>query len=203
MSVLQTSHTTATLLEASKLDAALDPGIQALWPGARLAGPAFPVQGVGGDNLALHNAVLAAPPGSILVVDVGGKDFGHWGEILAVAAMAREISGLVIDGAVRDSVEQEALGFPVFSRGTAIRGTAKAFPGWIGRPVRVGGVLVRPGDLVVGDADGVVSLPHAQTADILERAGERVRHEESIIAALRNGASTIDLYGLDPAGRQS
>ncbi|MCH6468603.1 RraA family protein [Sinomonas terrae] len=203
MSALATAHTSATLLEASKLNVALDPGIRALWRGARLAGPAFPVQGVGGDNLALHNAVLAAPPGSILVADVGGQDFGHWGEILAVAAMSRGIGGLVIDGAVRDSVEQEALGFPVFSRGTAIRGTAKSFPGWIGRPVRVGGVLIRPGDLVVGDADGVLSLPSAQAAEILERADERVRQEESIIAALRNGATTIDLYGLDPTGRQS
>lgn len=114
--------------------------------------------------------------------------------------MSRGIRGLVIDGAVRDSVEQENLGFPVFSRGLAIRGTGKSYPGVLGRPVRVGGVKVRTGDLVVGDADGVVSLPAEQVPEILERADARIRKEEQVISALRQGATTIDLYQFDPTG---
>lgn len=200
MSTLVTKHTSATLLEASGLDVALDPAITPVWHGARVAGPAFPVQGLGGDNLALHNAVRDCPAGHVLVVDVGGRPFGHWGEVLAVAAIARGIAGLIIDGGVRDSVEQEELGFPVFSRGLAIRGTGKAFPGILGRPTRVGGVRVNTADLVVGDADGVVCLPSRHAQDILVRADERIRKEHQIISALREGATTIDLYGLDPTG---
>jgi 4-hydroxy-4-methyl-2-oxoglutarate aldolase len=200
VSVLATEHTSATLLEASGLDVALDPAITPIWHGARVAGPAFPVQGLGGDNLALHNAVRDCPAGHVLVVDVGGRPFGHWGEVLAVAAIARGITGLVIDGGVRDSVEQEELGFPVFSRGLAIRGTGKAFPGILGRPTSVGGVRVNTGDLVVGDADGIVCLPSSQVQGILARADERTRKEQQITSALRAGATTIDLYGLDPTG---
>jgi 4-hydroxy-4-methyl-2-oxoglutarate aldolase len=200
MSMLATEHTSATLLESSGLDVALDPAIAPIWHGARIAGPAFPVQGLGGDNLALHNAVRDCPAGHVLVVDVGGRPFGHWGEVLAVAAIARGVTGLVIDGGVRDSVEQEELGFPVFSRGLAIRGTGKAFPGILGRPTWVGGVRVNAGDLVVGDADGVVCLPSGQVQGVLTRADERTRKEQQIISALREGATTIDLYGLDPTG---
>ena len=197
---LATEHTSATLLEASGLDVALDPGITPVWRGARVAGPAFPVQGLGGDNLALHNAVRECPTRHVLVVDAGGRPFGHWGEVLAVAAIARGILGLVIDGAVRDSVEQEALGFPVFSRGLAIRGTGKAFPGFLGRPTWVGGIKVSAGDLVVADADGVVCLPSGEVPGALTRADERTHKEQHIFQALRAGATTIDLYGLDPAG---
>lgn len=197
---LATEHTSATLLEASGQAIDLDPAITPIWHGARVAGPAFPVQGLGGDNLALHNAVRACPAGHVLVVDVGGRPFGHWGEVLAVAAIAHGIAGLVIDGGVRDSVEQEGLGFPVFSRGLAIRGTGKAFPGILGQPTWVGGVQVNPGDLVVGDADGVVCLPSNHIPRILNRADERTRKEQQIFDALRAGANTIDLYGLDPTG---
>lgn len=200
MSDLVTTHTSATLLEASQLDVALDPAISPVWRRARLAGPAFTVQGVGGDNLALHNAVRKCPSGHVLVVDAGGQAFGHWGEILAVAAMSRGIRGLVIDGAVRDSAEQESLSFPVFSRGLAIRGTGKSYPGVLGRPVRVGGIKVHTGDLVVGDADGVVCLPAEHVPVILERADARVRKEEQVMTALRQGATTIDLYHFDPTG---
>jgi len=202
ISNLVTDHTSATLLEASGLDIALDPAITPIWRGARIAGPAFPVQGLGGDNLALHNAVRECPPGHVLVVDAGGGPFGHWGEVLAVAAIARGITGLVIDGGVRDSIEQEDLGFPVFSRGLAIRGTGKAFPGVLGQPTWVGGVKVHTGDLVVGDADGIVSLPSSQIQQIIRSADERTRKEELIFDALRHGATTIDLYGLDPTGRR-
>ena len=178
---------------------ALDPNIGAAWPGARVAGPAFTVQGAGGDNLALHHAVLAAPAGHVLVVDAGGAPFGHWGEVLTVAAQQRDIAGLIIDGAVRDVNELATLGFPVFSRHTSIRGTRKLFRGALGINIKVGGVTVNTGDLIVGDADGVIAIPRARTAAVLNEADRRVTDESRILEALRSGATTLELYGLGDA----
>lgn len=194
-------HASATLSEAATTGIALSPELQSLWAGARLCGRAFTVQGAGGDNLALHHAVLQAPPGSVLVADLGGARFGHWGEVLAVAAQHRGLAGLLIDGGVRDAAEIEALGFPVFSRNNSILGTRKDFRGVFGRPVTVGGITVRSGDLVVGDVDGVVVLPAADAEQILDRADARVAHENELMAQLRKGRNTLDLYDFDSAGR--
>ncbi|MFI0446325.1 RraA family protein [Actinomadura sp. 6N118] len=199
---LARGHSSATLSEASGLDVALSPEIRLLWTGAWLCGPAFTVQGAGGDNLALHHAVLQAPPGSVLVADVGGARFGHWGEILTVAAQHRRIAGLLIDGGVRDAAETAALGFPVFSRNNAILGTRKDFRGVLGCPVKVGGITVHPGDLIVGDVDGVVALPASDIDRILDRADARVTHENELMKRLREGHSTLDLYNnFETAGR--
>ncbi|WP_105969969.1 RraA family protein [Streptomyces geranii] len=190
-------HSTATLYEASSSYArACDPVLRAAWPGARVAGPAFTVQGVGGDNLALHRAVAEAPPGSVLVVDLQRSAHGHWGEILAVAAQRRGLLGLVVDGGVRDVAEQAELGFPVFAPHVTVVGTGKEHPGVLGAPVRVAGVVVRAGDLVVGDADGVIVVPSAAVPATLDASDARVADEQRALAAIRAGASTLDLYGL-------
>jgi 4-hydroxy-4-methyl-2-oxoglutarate aldolase len=189
-------HATATLYEASGLDIALDPALRPAWPGAWLTGPAFTVRGDGGDNLALHRAVAAAPPGHVLVADHQGAQHGHWGEILAVAAQVRGLLGLVIDGAVRDVDELCRLGFPVFSRGVRITRTTKIYPGALGVPVTVGGIQVSAGDLVVADADGVVAIPAGHLERVLDAADARVATEERHLAALRAGATTLELYGL-------
>lgn len=194
-------HGTATLYEASAGAArVVAPAVRAVWAGARTAGPAFCVQGRGGDNLALHRAVAVAPPGSVLVVDVQGAVHGHWGEILAVAARERGIAGLVIDGGVRDVAEQAELGFPVFAGVITVIGTAKRYRGRLGTPVRVGGAPVQPGDLVVGDADGVLVVPVAAVPGTLDRADARVVAERQAMAAIRAGVSTLDHYGLDARG---
>lgn len=189
-------HGTATLYESSKLECACDSGLRAAWPGARIAGPAFTIRGMGGDNLALHQAVLAAPAGSVLVADLQGAAHGHWGEILAVAAQQRGIAGLVIDGGVRDVDELARRQFPVFARTITVRGTSKDHPGDFNIPVYIGGVVVLPTDLIVGDADGVISLPHNAIDGIVARADQRVRDERRIVAALSQGATTVELYNL-------
>lgn len=194
MSDLARGHSTATLSEAAGSAVALSPALRPLWTGARLCGPAFTVQGAGGDNLALHHAVLQAPAGAVLVADLGGAAYGHWGEILTVAAQQRGLRGLLADGGVRDAAEIERLGFPVFSRSNSIRGTRKDFRGVFAGPVTVGDVTVHTGDLVVGDADGVVALPAAGVAAVLDRADARVTHEAELIAQLRRGRSTLELY---------
>lgn len=199
-------HTAATLYEAAVAAEgpgryAMDVGIRAAWPGARVAAPAFTVQGAGGDNLALQHAILEAPAGSVLVADVNGADWGHWGEVLAVASQVRHVAGLVIDGGVRDTIEMAELDFPVFSRQVSVRGTRKLFRGALGVPVQVGAVTVCTGDLVVGDADGVVVLPQHIAGRVLDTADERVAKEADIIRRLKAGESSLDIYGLQEAGR--
>jgi 4-hydroxy-4-methyl-2-oxoglutarate aldolase len=198
---LARGHSSATLSEAAGLPVALSPDLRPVWAGARLCGPAFTVQGAGGDNLALHHAVPQAPPGSVLVADLGGARFGHWGEVLTVAAQHRGLAGLLIDGGVRDAAELQELDFPVFSRNNSILGTRKDFRGVFGRPVTVGGVTIHDGDLVVGDVDGVVALPSADVDGILDRADARVAHENELMAQLRQGRGTLDLYDFPAAAR--
>jgi 4-hydroxy-4-methyl-2-oxoglutarate aldolase len=136
----------------------------------------------------------------VLVVDVQGAAHGHWGEVLAVAAQVRGLVGLVIDGGVRDLEELARLDFPVFARMVTVLGTSKDHPGELGVPVTVGGVTVRTGDVVVGDADGVAVLPQQQVGAIVARADARVAKERRILDQLRVGRTTLELYDLDPRG---
>jgi 4-hydroxy-4-methyl-2-oxoglutarate aldolase len=201
-------HSSAALCEAaasewrrraggtSVPETAVDPTIRASWTGAAVAGPAYTVRGSDGDNLALHRAVVAAPPGHVLVADVERAAYGHWGEILAAAAQQRGIRGLVIDGGVRDRDRLRVLDFPVFSRHDSVRGTRKDVAGELGVPIQLGGVPVRTGDLVVGDTDGVVVVPAERVPAVLEEADRRMAHEQDILTALRDGRTTLDLYGL-------
>ena len=165
-----------------------------------MTGHAFTVQGRGGDNLALHHAVLQAPSGTVLTVDVQGAEYGHWGEVLAVAARARGIAGLIIDGGVRDTEAMSRMRFPVFSSSSCVVGTRKDWFGQFGGTIRVGGARVQTGDLVVADADGVVIVPAAHTREALEHADDRVAAEEVFMERLRNGATTVDLLSLPRAG---
>ncbi|MGZ4676379.1 MAG: RraA family protein [Acidimicrobiia bacterium] len=175
------------------------PRIAPAWPGARIAAPAFPVRCTSGDNLAIHVAVAEAPPGCALIVDVGElSDYGYWGEVLTVAAQARGLQGLVIDGGVRDIVAIETHGFPVFASTIALRGATKDQPGAVNVPIRCGGASVVRGDWVVGDADGVVLVPGEQLGEILDAAAARTRKEEAMFADLRSGkTTTIKLLKLD------
>lgn len=196
-------HSAATVYEASHGAArACDPALHAVWSGAQVVGPAFVVAGVGGDNLALHRAVSYAPAGCVLVVDVQGARYGHWGEILATAALQRGILGLLIDGGVRDVAEQAALGFPVFARHVTVVGTTKEHPGRLSEPITVGGAVVNAGDLIVADADGAVVVPAAVITETLDRADARAAAEHAALAAIREGISTLEVYHL-PANDRS
>ena len=193
------SFATATLHEAAGRIGALPARLRPVFPEARLAGPALPVLVPVGDNLWIHRAIYQAEPGAILVVAAtAADDFGYWGEILSEAALARGLGGLVIDGGVRDTVELRQVGFPVFSATVCIRGTLKdaAGPGAIGRPFSLGGVRVTPGDLIVGDADGVVCLPADRVDDVLVASQARLDKEADVIKRLRAGQSSLEIYGL-------
>jgi 4-hydroxy-4-methyl-2-oxoglutarate aldolase len=186
----------ATLHEAAGRTGDLPAAIKPIHPDFRLCGPAYPVSCPPGSNLQIHHAVQAAAPGDVLVVDVqGGLEWGYWGEILSEAARAAQLGGLVINGSVRDRRETVEVGFPIFATGLCIRGTDKnPAGGTIGLPIQVGRTAVAHGDLVVGDIDGVVVLPAADAARVLELAAEREAKERTIIAAIRRGESTVALY---------
>jgi 4-hydroxy-4-methyl-2-oxoglutarate aldolase len=186
----------ATVYEASGAEGGLDPAIQALWPGASLCGVALPVECAVGDNLAIHRALEAASPGTVLVVDAHGHLAGYWGEVMTTAAQARGVTGLVIDGGARDTSALERQGFAVFARGRSILRTVKHEPGRTGEPAVVGGVLVRTGDVMVGDADGLVAIRAERLQEVLEASRARVDKEDAIMARLRAGELTLDLLGL-------
>jgi 4-hydroxy-4-methyl-2-oxoglutarate aldolase len=188
---------TATLYEASGLpSSSLDPAIHTIWPGASVAGPAWPVECSPGDNLAIHLALEKTPRGSILVVAAGGYVAGYWGEVLTVAAEAAGVAGLVIDGGVRDVAALIAHRFPVFARGISMRGTIKASAPSIGQPILFAGTPVAPGDLVVADDDGVVVIPGDAAELTLAKGQTRCEKEARIMDGLRSGQSSLELLGL-------
>jgi 4-hydroxy-4-methyl-2-oxoglutarate aldolase len=174
--------------------------IRPAWPGARLASPAFPVHCTPGDNLAIHVAVAEAPEGSALVVNVGDQhELGYWGEVLTTGAQARGLAGLVIDGGVRDVTALEAHHFPVFSTMIALRGATKEKRGTVGDMVTVGDIEVHQGDWVIGDADGVTVVSAAALPEVLAAGRARAAKEEGYFSALRSGATTMSLLGLNGA----
>ncbi|ODU04518.1 MAG: hypothetical protein ABS81_09605 [Pseudonocardia sp. SCN 72-86] len=192
--------TSATVHEAAGRTGALPSEIKPLHPAMHLQAPAFPVKVPPGDNLWLHRAVYAAAPGEVLVVDTGGGlEFGYWGEILAEAAIARRLAGLVIHGGVRDSARLIEMGWPVFAARLCIRGTVKDphGDGDLGEPVAIGDQTVCLGDLVVADADGVVCIPAADADAVRLRSVERERAEAGYLDRIRAGESTLAIYGLD------
>ncbi|HLK41886.1 MAG TPA: RraA family protein [Thermoleophilia bacterium] len=174
--------------------------IKPAWAGAAVAAPAYPVTLTPADNLAIHLAVVTAPPGSVLVVDASAEpERGYWGEVLTTAAESRGLAGLVIDGGVRDVTALAAHGFPVFSALIALRGAQKVHGGSVGRTAHVGGATVSLGDWVVGDADGVTVLAGGRLDEILAAGHARADKEARMFDELRAGATTIELLGLDPS----
>ena len=189
---------TATLHEAGKKIGALPSAIKPVAPEFRICGSALTVHSPGGDNLWLHRALDVARSGDVMVVYASGAyEHGYWGEIMTTAAKVRGLAGLVIDACVRDVVLLGQIGFPVFSRGLCIQGTGKDFgaTGWINHPITIGHVVVHAGDLVVGDADGVVVIAQARAQEVVEAGQKRELEEAAILVRLQSGESTMKIYG--------
>lgn len=188
----------ATLHEAAGRIGALPSGIKPVTPEMVLCGPAFTVHCPPLSNLQIHHALYQAQPGDVLVVHVsGGTEAGYWGDILNEAAMARGLGGLIIDGGVRDTAGLAKMDFPVFSNGVCIRGTGKDYEAvaWLQEAVRMGEVMIRPGDLVMGDRDGVVVIPAERVEEVVVKGEAREADEAAKIVKIRQGARTVDLYG--------
>lgn len=187
----------ATLYEAAGHRGMVDPTIRPAWAGAQICGPAATVECPPGDNLMLHHAVACARPGVVIVATLGSYVLtGAWGEILTVAAQARGVAGLVVDGAVRDIEAITEHRFPVFSRGLAIGSCTKERLGRLNVPIVLGGVTVSPGDMVIGNADGIVVLERARVDEIYAAAMARRSREAELMEQLRAGKTTIELLHL-------
>lgn len=157
----------------------LDGGIHALWRGVRAIGRARTVWVRAGDNQALHRAIDRSRAGDVLVVNGHGDTTrALLGELMAERAKKRGVAGIVVDGALRDVVELERIGFPAWARAVTPAGPYKNGPGQVDVPIAVGGVVVRPGDLVVGDDDGVIVVPAAEAGASL-LAGREVEADEA------------------------
>ncbi|MGM9425490.1 RraA family protein [Hydrogenophaga sp. MI9] len=167
---------------------ALHGRIQALRPRMKLAGPAFTVEVRPGDNLMIHAAMALAKPGDVLVIDgKGDQTSALMGTIMMTACRQLGLAGVVVDGAVRDSLEIDEMDYPVFSVGTNPNGPTKNNGGRIGHPISIGGVTVHPGDFVIGDGDGVVVVEREALADLLPLAEHKVQAEAKRIAQIKEG----------------
>jgi RraA family protein len=156
--------------------------------GVVMAGPAFTVKTRPGDNLMVHKALDIAEPGDVVVVDAGGDlTTAIIGEIMSTHAELGGLGGIVINGAIRDSAALAAGRFPVYAAGVTHRGPYKDGPGEINVPVALDGMVVEPGDLVYGDADGLICVPYDEVASIAKAARAKQQAEEKMLAAMRAG----------------
>jgi RraA family protein len=178
----------AILADVNGRRGAMHGRIAALRPRMKLAGPALTVDVRPGDNLMIHAAIALAKPGDVLVIDgKGDQTAALMGTIMMTACKQLGLAGVVIDGAVRDSLELDEMDFPVFSVGTNPNGPTKNVPGRIGHPVSCGGVTVRSGDLVVADADGVFIVERERAESLLPLARKKVHDEAARIEQIKKG----------------
>lgn len=189
----------ATAHEVMGRTGAMDFQIKPIYSGMRVCGPAVTVQCHPGDNSMLHVALALAQPGDVLVATMGRVDTGAWGEVLSTSALARGVGGLVIDGMVRDGLGIKGIGFPVFARGLCMKGTVKESIGLVNHPICCGSVTVSPGDIVLGDDDGVVVVPKAEATEaLILRCEARETQERDIMDRLRGSdLTTLEVLGLE------
>jgi 4-hydroxy-4-methyl-2-oxoglutarate aldolase len=187
----------ATVYEAQGATGALDSGIKPIASNMRIGGPAFTVDTRPADNLMLHFAMLKAQPGDVLVVDAKAfTEAGPWGDVFTEQALKMGLAGLVINGAVRDAAAITAAGFPVFCRGLSIKGTGKNQPGLVNVPITIGDIRIQPGDIIVGDQDGVVVVERSRAEAVLALGRAREEKEAVFRDRIRKGATTVELLGL-------
>lgn len=190
---------TPTVCEVLGKQSNMDSEIKALWSNIKLVGPATTVLCQVGDNLTLHKAIEVSQAGDVLVVNAGGykEAGGMWGEIMTLAAQKKGIEGLVIDGAVRDVKSIREMRFPVFSRAISPGSTTKKTFGQINKSIICGGALINPGDIIIGDDDGVVIIPQEKLQVVITKGIEREEREEEVRKLIEQGKTTMEIFGFD------
>ena len=174
------------------------PEIKPVFRKARLCGPAVTVQSPIADNLTFHKAISTAKPGDVIVVNAGGyKKAGLFGEIMALACQVKGIAGVVIDGACRDVADIEEMGFPVFAAAVNPGGTVKETLGEINVPIQCGETPVNPGDIIVGDLDGVIVIPRERAKETLLQAQSISEKEARFMTELKKGRSNMEVLGFN------
>ncbi|MFF8908474.1 4-carboxy-4-hydroxy-2-oxoadipate aldolase/oxaloacetate decarboxylase [Streptomyces olivaceoviridis] len=187
----------ATVHEAMGRTGLLPSRLRPVQQGVRVAGTAVTVLSWPGDNLMIHAAVEQCRDGDLLVVTTTSPSTdGMFGELFATALKRRGVRGLVIDAGVRDTRELRELGFPAWSSAVCAQGTVKATGGSVNVPVAIGGQVVRPGDVILADDDGVVAVPREQARETAEASRAREAKEAASRAAFQDGQLGLDRYGL-------
>lgn len=188
----------ATIYEAQGAVGALSEAIKPLARGMKMAGSALTLHMRPGDNLMVHYALMHAKKGDVLVINCDGfTGAGIWGDVLTTQAQHIGLAGLVVNGAVRDSDAIIESGFPVFARGISIRGTEKKQPGTFNETLIIDDCIIRSGDIVVGDSDGLVVIEREKIDNVIKLSDEREEKENNYKNKILNGATTAELMQLN------
>ena len=187
----------ATVHEAQGRSGLMRPYMRPIYAAARAGGTAVTVLCHPGDNLMLHAAIEVVQPGDVLVVATTSESTdGMFGDLLAVSCRAHGVEGLVIDAGVRDISDITAMQFPVWAKAISAQGTVKNTAGHVNVPIVCGGTTVNPGDVIVGDQDGVVVVLRESAADVVRLSADRIAKERVTRERLRSGELGLDFYGL-------
>lgn len=188
---------------------AAGPRLRPMHKGGYLVGPALTVKARPGDNLMIHKALTMAQPGDVIVVDAGGDLTNSlFGELMVNTAIKRRVAGVVLNGAVRDSDFIAQGSFPLYAAGVTHRGPYKDGPGEINVPIAIDGMVIEPGDLVVGDADGLLCIPYDSVEEVLAAVRKKMDLEKKMLADIAAGTldttwidATLKRLGCDPEPR--